>query len=357
MKFLSVSWTLFLLLVSVRADAVVVNLDTLLTLDPSHPAILNFKKTTELQIGGSHNYGNRTVLKGSNELNPEILIVNPDPEAHFHKTRIPSLIASGFDPVFLNKLSQVCQKFQHRFKKIYINNLGFILPILDQVKVQDLTGRKYFLSERQQETFKNHASANINDKLDEYLYLYAAILFSEVHQQIYRSLDGKRIPNLYSFYFDLLEDEGTFLFKSASLRILSATLFKGVLSYAALDQAKLNLLLKEFDPTQHKFFPALPLLPEIEKWVQEIQTRIQVIGSKFFFKGDNVVMNFELQWDPWATLKISHYLLSKTGFNSVTTYVGKFRDWTNYPEEPKSDTDGAYSIVIQAKKPGKSPTK
>ncbi|MBX9805855.1 MAG: hypothetical protein K2Y18_08920 [Alphaproteobacteria bacterium] len=44
-----------------------------------------FRNLTECQIGGTHTYGNTTIIKkgeGEGKLNPAILIINPDLKAH-----------------------------------------------------------------------------------------------------------------------------------------------------------------------------------------------------------------------------------------------------------------------------------
>lgn len=337
---------LFGLLNGSTAQATLLDLDLILKNDEAYIEKIRplFLAIREVQIGGSNTYGNKTIIKDKTSktkqkkederLDPSIMIINPDPKAHADREDVLGIQASAFSFETLTQLYKVTQLFQHHFKRIYINNLGYILPIPDHVVgfFEDATGEhiETQVSERQQKTFEEIEGCSVGDyRLEQSFFQYLQI--------------RRQYPNhfvLYPFFRELLEKDGEFLFKSFSVtdQALPGAQCLFLKSFT-FQLASLNL--KAFQDKVLSFAKKEDAL-----LYRQIAKKLTKVGDIFMFQRTDFEPNGipDMQ-DSRATIRAQAFLLESSGFGQVEVGLGRFYDWRN-----NGINGDAYSIIIRAKK-------
>lgn len=171
------------------------------------------KNLRECQIGGTHTYGNNIAYKeaGPNKgkLNPAILIINPDMNAHdANNLGVLSVVGSGFDRTLLKQLILFCEALSIQFDRLYLNNVTSVLPVAEDAPAE--------ISDVQRQQFSKEAGITqpgltLGTGIDRAVMRYAAGVIKEQQQGI----EGNFFPSLYNLYFSLLKPGGKFIFKSA----------------------------------------------------------------------------------------------------------------------------------------------
>lgn len=275
------------------------------------------QQTTELQIGGTHTYGNKTTIKsGDNrgDLDPKILIINPDSKAHdMSNPNVISIMGSGFDLELLDQLFVLCDSVGHRFQKIYINNILPLLPIPDQ-QVQYLKHQNDFIQ-------TGAVPANV-PLLELNLYLY------------YQNLSDKN--NLYKRYVKLLHNKGLFIFKSAGLSRLGMVLSTGLYSLMKSDLDPLSIE-KTFsgsvDEDYYRFNNE-----DAQNLFNNARNKLSKIGEYYYYDFNDIFQKNEL----FSNIIVQMKLLKKAGFSVNSVAVARLKDW-GYEK-----SQSAYSIIINA---------
>ena len=287
-----------------------------------------FLATTELQIGGTHTYGNKTIIKTENnkgKLDPKILIVNPDPKAHSNEPSIVSIMGSGFDIEFLQNLSTFCKKFEHTFKKIYINNVLPILPLPDQYN----NVRDY------QKGFLNHGVMAPSERdMEENLYKYIQYLKNEQNSN----------HNLYSCYLNLLTDDGMFIVKSAGLSRLGMLLSKSYfdIKNANLDYNNIVLSLRSSNEDKDDYIFTHNLAHSTFLGIKE---KLDSINKFFYIDYNLAIKNYTDTPSPTNILyniQMQTHLLEITGFNIEQVSIARLKNWGF------GTGTSAYSVIIKA---------
>ena len=331
------------------AKAVLLDLDRILGgdteyIDSVRPLIKNLR---EIQIGGTHTYGNKTVIKKdgvpTDQLNPSILIINPDETAHNKEDpTVISIQGSGFDRAIVKKLSSVLGFFHHQVKRIYINNLGFILGIPDSLPNS--------ISEAQSESIGRGSLS--------FLILSDSRLIQSFGQYLLYNDNDPRRYDLYSYYFQLLELGGEFLFKSASIPDAGS-----VFNYSFLSPRNgLRILDEKWIHGSDRVLRYAVASERIHRGDKNLSDRmvekLGTLGSFFSFEsidydadvaqGASALLASN---DPHLNIRLQVYLLKLTGFTDVGVQIGRFKDWGFNQGGVNGET---FSLVIRAKKTHKS---
>jgi len=289
-----------------NATAKIIHLDDLINTNSPNSLskdITGFRNSEILEIGGTHTYGAKTK-------DPKTIIVNPDPDAHTKKPSKLSISGSGFNEKLLKKLHQVNAALDHRFKKIFINTIGFALPIPDRVPIYHdldkeiathfgLSGTSpYSISVWQQSNFSS-GTALWNDGLWFGLLKYASKLEENSH-----------LFDLYRSYFELLDDKGIFEFRSAYLPELKCAIVKGIFSYMAFDSEIVtdSECYGEFVKNEDRVF------------YEKIAMAVNQVGEydldESSYKTED--LNFDkFQTDTRAAIKAQYFLLKRAQFGKV----------------------------------------
>ena len=287
----------------------------------------------EIQIGGKNTSGDKTT-------DPKVLIINPNAKVHFSGASgdegqaVLGIQMSAFDPANLRKLVLMSRKFNHRFKKIYINNLGYILPIPDNLKAtvsKDGAQLQLNLSERQQATFMKKEGCILgNAGLEQSFLQYLLLLNAQPKEGLM----------IYPFLAALLEDNGVFLFKSfgvpdqniSGLDCLFAKAFTFQNeSLVTKDLAQKKVTLKNKEDAQ---------------LLEEIRANLTAQNDTYFLNTkETEVVGFPKPGGTRATILNQIALLQFSGFENVSVGFGRFEDWRN-----KNINGDAYSMLIQATK-------
>lgn len=274
-----------------------------------------FKAVRELQIGGTHITGNRTVIKikgePTEELDPRILTINPKPEEHdFESPKILSILGDGFSFELLDQLQKLCELLDFKFTRIYINNVDVAIPIpapFDRIRTVVYGPQK-------------NRVVHISDPAKHFYSLYRYV--SEV--------TAGKTPNLYSRYFDLLKQGGQLLFKNCEQTTPESTV-QGF--YTNIDSEMAPDLKEEWKTLYKKTFAELneKLLKigdrvDLQNRYPQVQTIPEMIG-------------------PHYKIQMQTLLLQNAKFVNITVSAGKFRSWGYFP-----GVDAVYSLIIGAEK-------
>jgi hypothetical protein len=328
------------------ASAQLLDLDRILVEDEYQAKVRPlFLAITEVQIGGSNTYGNKTIIKTppktkakktQEKLDPSILIINPDANAHAQDESVLGIQASAFDLETLAKFLKVANHFKHRFKKIYINNLGYILPIPDKVQGAFSQGDQTIfvdVSERQQKTFEEIEGCTVGDyRLEQSFFQYVLI----------RSLYPDR-HTLYPVLAELLEEGGIFLFKSFGVPDqvipgLDCLFIKGfTFQMESLDIEAFSRRIVRLKVKEDK-----DLLARIRSGLKKTGDAVYLQPNEFKHMDPTKAPTTD---DSRGTIKAQVYILESGGFTDVEVGFGQFKDWRN----PQNKND-AYSMIIRATK-------
>ncbi len=286
-----------------------------------------FKKLKELQIGGTHTYGNKIVIKDGlqkGQLDTQILIINPDPKAHDLNSDALSMIGSGFDPLLLSKLLRLCQLTGHFFDRIYINNVSLVLPIPENMPLEIIKYQKSWLESSLVYPHKRDVELSF--------YLYADRL---------KDSDDK---SLYTTYQELLNPKGSLLFKSAGLELFQMAFLK---CFADVENTPI-------DPKSTSFeFKADRVKQNVVQLFNDVQNNLNQVGDTYSIDYPSVVKTYDIHPDPKDNLyliQLETYFLEKAGFEISDLGFKRLHHWgvTGISTEKRD----LYSFIIAAKKKG-----
>ena len=281
----------------------------------------------ELQIGGTHTYGNAAVIKeGKNKglPDPKIMIINPDPDAFQNNTITTDYFAirgSGFNMNLLERLHEFSDLIQFKFKRIYINNVVLTLPIPDELPPEEHCFQSLFLSRG------------------------GVIFYRPSEEEFYNYVNsiGQNGPNLYQAYNRLLKKDGKIIFKSAGLSSLSQVLASGVFDkeLSGLTDNEINTVLSSRAPDFTFINQAA------QSFFLQLRETLTEVGQIHYLSPDlwKNIPNERPTKDFLYKLRMQIYLLEISGFTVTDVGIGLFNSYGF----AKGNTT-AYSVVIKATK-------
>jgi hypothetical protein len=282
-----------------------------------------FKNLKSLEIGGTHTYGNKTIIKqGQNQgqLDPSILILNPSQKAHdLNDETVLSIIGSGWDVNLLDQLIQITQTLDHHFDKVYLNNLLYMLPIAEGLSTEELSKpQQYFFS-----------SEENPDDLAKQLELAFSTYYEGTRNGLF--------PNLYQRYWKLLNLNGIFLYKSGSQTQLKS----------ALDGAYISHNFRSSTTNPNELENAQEKLDQL---FMKLHVNLNKIGDMVYLDAKDIQPSLDVpSVDLIRTFRLQMAILEYSQLKVTRAGVGLFNGWGFHNHE---ELDQGYSMVIQAKKQG-----
>ena len=309
-----------------------------------------FMALKELQIAGSHLRGNKTVKKNGEpgapeELDASILIVNPDQDDHaMDNESLLGIIGSGFDMELMRDLLALCQKLDHRFEKVYINNFWPSLPIPGDLpdnlsRPQLALGKFNSEGEEAWRKFKNFLAICF--------YVYVARV--EADPVAYGDAENF---GLYSVFGKLLKPQGKFLFKSGSFPELNTIFHMGFLDFKSgtrPQKVKKSVIVGGRRGT-YELDRDTEASEKDEKLRQRIELNLLRPLSSFYLKPSEYGVNADGKVDLSAEknsrwmIRQQIRLLELSGFTHFSVGFGYLKSWGWLGE----DTSYGYSMIIQA---------
>lgn len=273
-----------------------------------------FKTFQELQIGGTHTYGNRTVMKRNNvptdKLDTKILIINPHLEAHdLGNTQIMSLQADGFDYEVLRQLKELCDLFDFKFKKVYINNVESSLSIpepYDKLRVR---------FKIKTDSLVAGLGAKDLEEIDDAIYSYVA------------DVKSGKANNLYDVFYSLLQNNGIFIVKFSEQQNIFESML-GVLDGKLLDESKESIDIQNL---------VAPL-------TYSLMNKLRAIGDEYVFSSQDTLATPNPK-NPFYKSQMQGQLLQNARFTQIQMSLGRFKSWGYF-----ENLESVYSTVIRAKK-------
>ena len=271
---------------------------------------------TQLEIGGTHFSGNNTVLKVggqlTQELDPKILILNPNPKEHdVENPKVLSILGNGFDFHLLQELRNILVYFNKELDTVFINNVDIGLSVPDDYDLFRKTA--YHGPEIA------HVETEVVARHFDSVYLYAT-----------RVLDDG-LPNLYGEYFSFLKQGGLFKVRHYETPDPMQSL-QGLISNAT---HMTDNLMRQREKT-------------LKRLQKEIGRALKKTGDTYAVpEAGKKIKIIPKQHETFTKGQIEAVILTHAGFENVEFYVGKFENHycTAYKQKE------SYSMIIRARKP------
>lgn len=341
------------ILCSFSTQGIILNLDEMMNEEYKGTISPLFRNLEECQIGGTHTYGNKTIFKEGDkkgELNPAILIINPDPAAHDSDNHnVLSILGSGFDRTLLSKLLDICEKFDVKFKRVYINNVTPILPVADDALEM--------ISGPQKEMFNTQVAGQYQPALS----IGDGVDLAFMHYALYvkNESEGWGEKSIYHYYHSLLKEDGVLLFKFAQFYDPILAFTKSFLTSSTQKRGgvilsepiKVDLRLQEDRENPQKYITFTENADQI--LFDQIKSKLQNIGDRFIINSDEYTPPSTSEFPyPAGSRSLIYYetfLLKYCGFKNPLIYMGQFESH-GYTSLFNDSNHPAYSLGMQVSK-------